>query len=132
MCPLAHDPVHRPAHYTFGSVQVIDLIEGVDAPYHLGNVIKYVARAGKKGDNFIEDYEKARWYLRRFIERGVFTERLRTLSAAMVQHIVTQDWKMPPDATAILLTVALDANNGMRLRHALDRLDTLLDNCDAR
>jgi len=35
----------------------------------LGNVIKYVARAGKKTSNPIEDLEKAKWYLERHIQK---------------------------------------------------------------
>jgi hypothetical protein len=33
----------------------------------LGNVIKYVARAGKKDTDPIQDLEKAAWYLNREI-----------------------------------------------------------------
>jgi hypothetical protein len=32
-------------------------------------VIKYVARAGRKTDNPIEDLEKAKWYIEREIEK---------------------------------------------------------------
>ena len=44
----------------------IDFIEAKDLNYRLGNVVKYVSRAGKKGDP-IEDLEKALWYLQREI-----------------------------------------------------------------
>ena len=30
---------------------------------------RYIARAGKKGDNALEDLKKARWYLDRFIRK---------------------------------------------------------------
>lgn len=33
----------------------------------LGNTVKYIARAGKKGDR-VEDLKKALWYLQREIE----------------------------------------------------------------
>jgi hypothetical protein len=34
--------------------------------FHLGNAVKYIARAGKKDPNRLrEDLEKARWYLDR-------------------------------------------------------------------
>lgn len=45
---------------------MIDFIEDQQLPYHLGNVIKYIARAGYKGDK-LEDLKKARWYLDRYI-----------------------------------------------------------------
>ncbi len=62
------DPVLHPPHYTFGSIEVIEAIEAWELGFHLGNVIKYVARAGRKGSK-IQDLEKARWYLTREIER---------------------------------------------------------------
>lgn len=121
------DMVNHPPHYTFGNTEVIDFIEGVGAPYHLGNVIKYVARAGKKGHPR-EDYEKARWYLHRYINLGWSAPRpIRSLSAALVQHIVTKDWGFTGDVAAVLLCVALDGDSRMRLRHALERLDALID-----
>ena len=61
-----HDPVNRPAHYTYGSIEVIDIIEALGLPYHLGNVVKYVARAAHKG-NEVQDLRKAVWYLERYI-----------------------------------------------------------------
>ena len=62
------DPVNHPAHYCLGGVEVIDAIEAWELPYHLGNVVKYVARAKHKGDE-LTDLRKARWYLDRYIGR---------------------------------------------------------------
>jgi len=62
--------VSRPAHYTSSKVEVIDAIEAWGLGYHLGNVVKYVARAGKKNPTKdIQDLEKAAWYLNRRIEK---------------------------------------------------------------
>ena len=63
---IKHDAVNHPSHYTRGKIEVIDFIEDQQLPYHLGNVIKYIARAGYKGDK-LEDLKKARWYLDRYI-----------------------------------------------------------------
>jgi hypothetical protein len=60
------DNINHPAHYKTGGIETIDFIEAKDLNYRLGNVIKYVARTGKKGDP-IEDLKKARWYLDREI-----------------------------------------------------------------
>lgn len=65
------DMVNHPPHYTYGQVEVIDVIEdvcedGFDG-YLLGNVMKYVMRHRHK--NGVEDLRKARWYLDRLIER---------------------------------------------------------------
>ena len=62
------DAVNHPAHYTYGSIEVIDIIEALGLPYHLGNAVKYIARAGKKDpDKETEDLRKAVWYLNRYI-----------------------------------------------------------------
>ena len=64
--PTKEDVINHPSHYTRGNIEVIDFIEDQQLPYHLGNVIKYIARAGHKGDK-LEDLKKARWYLDRYI-----------------------------------------------------------------
>jgi hypothetical protein len=60
------DPVNHPPHYKSGGIETIDFIEAKDLNYRLGNVVKYVSRAGKKGDP-LQDLEKAAWYLQREI-----------------------------------------------------------------
>ena len=63
-----NDPVHNPPHYKSGGIEVIDVIEAFDLNFRLANVIKYVLRAGRKGDA-LQDLEKAAWYLDRQIKR---------------------------------------------------------------
>ena len=65
---VKEDMVNHPPHYTVGGVETIDFIEAKGLNYHLGQVIKYVSRAGKKGDA-LQDLQKARWYLNREIAR---------------------------------------------------------------
>lgn len=60
------DMVNRPPHYTAGGIETIDYIEAKGLNYHLGNVVKYVSRAGLKGST-LEDLKKAKWYLEREI-----------------------------------------------------------------
>ena len=62
------DSIDHPPHYTFAAIEPIDVIESWELGFHLGNVLKYVARAGRKGDK-MEDLRKARWYLDREITR---------------------------------------------------------------
>ncbi|MBO4584315.1 MAG: DUF3310 domain-containing protein [Clostridia bacterium] len=64
--PPEHDPVNHPSHYCDGGIETIDFIEAKKLPYHLGNAVKYISRAGKKNDA-LEDLKKARWYLDRYI-----------------------------------------------------------------
>lgn len=66
---LTHDFVNNPPHYTDGGIDTLSFIEAKDLNFRLGNVVKYVSRAGKKLDSDpIQDLEKARFYLEREIE----------------------------------------------------------------
>lgn len=60
--------VERPSHYTGhpSGVECIQITEHMN--FCRGNAIKYVWRAGEKG-NEIEDLMKARWYIDREISR---------------------------------------------------------------
>lgn len=60
------DAVNHPPHYQAGGLEAIDVIEAFDLGFCLGNTVKYVLRAGRKGDA-TEDLKKARWYLDREI-----------------------------------------------------------------
>ena len=58
-----------PTHYQ-GTTQPIDLINAQNLNFNLGNVVKYVCRAGKKqGENVLSDLEKAKNYINYEIER---------------------------------------------------------------
>ena len=56
--------VDHPAHYNDhpSGVECIDVVEHMS--FNVGNAVKYLWRAGLKGDR-IEDLEKARWYIDR-------------------------------------------------------------------
>jgi hypothetical protein len=60
------DMVNSPPHYTAGGVETIDFIEAKNLNYNLGNAVKYITRAGLKG-NRVEDLQKAKWYIEREI-----------------------------------------------------------------
>lgn len=69
------DPVENPSHYTETKIEVIDYIEDKNLGFCLGNVIKYISRAGRKEsanksqkEKMIQDLKKARWYLNRRIK----------------------------------------------------------------
>lgn len=66
--PPPQPEIDHPAYYNTGSIEVIDAIEDWQLGFHLGNTVKYVARAGKKPDSTeLADLQKARWYLDRYI-----------------------------------------------------------------
>lgn len=61
------DMIGEPPHYKSATgLQAIDVIEAFNLGFHLGNVVKYILRSGRKG-NALEDLKKARWYLERHI-----------------------------------------------------------------
>lgn len=62
------DPVNHPSHYTShpSGVECIQVTEHMN--FCVGNAVKYLWRAGQKGDH-LEDLKKARWYIDREIER---------------------------------------------------------------
>ncbi len=62
------DDINNPSHYTHGKIQTIEVIEDWEMNFHLGNVIKYISRAGRKEDR-LKDLKKAQWYLNREISR---------------------------------------------------------------
>ncbi|WP_253270272.1 DUF3310 domain-containing protein [Staphylococcus shinii] len=68
-----NDIVNKPSHYTYGKIEVIDYCEQVCKEYpselapYVFNVIKYISRSELK--NGKEDCEKAKFYLKRIIEK---------------------------------------------------------------
>ena len=76
--------VEHPDHYqTSAGLEAIDVIEAFfyDS-FHLGNVFKYIARAGRKGD-YVEDLQKAAWYLQREIDRDKRLDRVAAEASGM-------------------------------------------------
>jgi hypothetical protein len=63
-----HEAVNHPTHYTShpSGVECIQITEYFN--FCIGNAIKYLWRAGLKGDA-IEDLKKARWYVDRELIR---------------------------------------------------------------
>ena len=58
-----------PSHYQ-GKTQPIDLITAQNLNFNLGNVVKYVCRAGKKqGESNLKDLNKAKDYINYEIKR---------------------------------------------------------------
>jgi len=62
------DLVNHPPHYKShpSGIECIQVTEHMN--FCLGNAVKYIWRAGLKGDS-IQDLEKAAWYLGREIQR---------------------------------------------------------------
>ena len=58
-----------PEHYQRGIIEVWDFIDDQKLDYFLGNVVKYVCRAGHKSkEQEIDDLRKAKAYISKKIE----------------------------------------------------------------
>ena len=60
IAPLIHEAKRKnegPDYYQRGNIEVWDFIRDQSLNYHLGNVIKYICRAGYK-DNDLKDLKK--------------------------------------------------------------------------
>lgn len=69
------EKVNHPKHYNEhpAGIECIDVVEHFN--FNIGNAIKYLWRAGLKG-NQEEDLKKAAWYVNREIEK-LATDKLR-------------------------------------------------------
>ena len=64
------DVINNPSHYCFGKYEPVKVIQDWGLGFCLGNVIKYIARAGKKdGNSTLQDLKKAKKYLEFEIEK---------------------------------------------------------------
>lgn len=63
------DQIDHPQHYTQhpSGVECIQITEHMS--FNLGNAVKYIWRAGLKGDNALYDLMKAEWYIKRELKR---------------------------------------------------------------
>ena len=69
----------QPAYYQRGRIEVWDFIRDQGLPFHLGNAIKYICRAGHK-DSYEQDLQKAIHYLENELQhatRGGIQARIR-------------------------------------------------------
>jgi hypothetical protein len=89
------DNINHPRHYTGGLVSAH--IECIDITRHLsftqGNAVKYVWRAGRKGDSdtALEDLEKALWYLDDWETSGPYCPPVSEPAHAIVRLLPARD-----------------------------------------
>jgi hypothetical protein len=75
------DAVNHPAYYGGESdpFETIKVIEAWSLNFNIGSCVKYLSRAGKKGDR-LEDLRKAAWYLNREI---AYSEQIAIYAAEL-------------------------------------------------
>jgi hypothetical protein len=119
------DSVNHPSHYTFSSIETIEVIEQLtDSQQHLGTAVKYLSRAGKKSvQKEKEDLDKAIWYLRRYIKQFGLTIRNRYhMADPNLTERVLKEWGLTPERTMALRCI-FEAQS-----HAVGRRKQLLEN----
>lgn len=83
------EAVNHPAHYGGADdpYEAIKVIEAWGLGFCLGNTVKYISRAEKKGAA-VEDLRKAAWYLQREIDKRTRTPEAERLNcgARSVPH----------------------------------------------
>lgn len=73
---MSFDNIKNPKHYTEGrDYEPHAVIEDWGLNFNLGNALKYISRAGRKGDP-LEDLQKARQYINFEIDR-IYNERAK-------------------------------------------------------
>ena len=113
---MTNDNVNHPSHYCDGRrYEPMDVIENWSLGFHLGNAVKYISRAGRKGDA-IEDLEKARWYLDRYMKENGHGTDMRTSCDA-----VRKDRGLSPMLGCILENISRGGD--FDLEDARDLLD---------
>lgn len=96
----------NPAYYKGEKIECIEVIEQLNLPFHLGAVLKYIWRAGKKGD-LLEDLEKAQWFLSRYISNER-ERRAMSSSATNVERDVCCMEQEKPHARIVALSSPLN------------------------
>lgn len=71
------DSPASPGYYKVGGFELSDVVEALGLGFHLGNVLKYLWRAGRKDPaRVVEDLEKAIVYIQRYIKMHSTSEKL--------------------------------------------------------
>lgn len=94
-----NEAVNHPSHYTYGSIETINMIESCGWLPHFcaGNALKYLTRHEHKGKK-IEDLEKADWYITKLIEYyKKEEEKNKPVEREVDSDIVEQDDETPEE-----------------------------------
>lgn len=97
--------VNHPSHYTFGKIEVIDVIDDWDLTFCVGNTIKYIARAGKKdGSTLLQDLKKAVWYLQHEINHG--SKHRHHITTIELKNVIA-DWQLSSCLNKVIESIYL-------------------------
>lgn len=107
--PAGIDPqmIANPPHYVKGrKIEPIQVIEEWSFCHHLGCVVKYVARIGRKNpileQTRLEDLKKAEWYLMREIGTKACTRIPNPRRFSTAGETVAKDWQLSPSLSRVI------------------------------
>lgn len=111
---MTPDIINHPPHYAGlpASVECIDITRHL--PFSLGNAVKYLWRAGKKGGSKhkqAEDLRKAVWYIRDFIDHPIKFDSSAAIAVASLIKVDQQDdcmWSIINSTNLLYLIMSID------------------------
>ena len=83
---MAHTNLTGPSYYKRGGIDVWDFIRDQGLNFHLGNAVKYIARAGYK-ESKIQDLRKAIHYLQNELENEIVSDETSERIQKSIQDI---------------------------------------------
>lgn len=133
---MKNNEINNPSHYTDGrAFQPKDVIRALYLNFNLGNVVKYISRAGRKpGESKYKDLSKAKTYL------GFEIEYLKTNPHSPYIHVrdytfylkaVAEDWGLTEEEKAIIKCIVTNRFNWPILETAYKQLEDLCKKCHA-
>lgn len=111
-----NDTINHPKHYNKGKIEVIDYIEDRTVDFCIGNVIKYVARAGSKGDA-VEDLKKALFYINYRIKNGLDCVMCDTENCFYTAEEFAKDQSLSRNLTKVLVKIDRALWNGIMINY---------------
>jgi hypothetical protein len=97
--------INHPTHYGGANnpYEAIKVMEACNCGGHLFNALKYLSRAGKKeGQSLKKDLNKALWYLKRMLEKGIKNGFVRQSDNPFKPLDVAKAWGLSKDLTNAL------------------------------
>lgn len=131
---MKNNEINNPSHYTDGrAFQPKDVIRELHLNFNLGNVVKYISRAGRKpGESKYKDLSKAKTYL------GFEIEYLKNNPQFPFIHLrehtfyfeaIAKDWGLTEEEKAIIKCIVTNRFNWPKLETAYKQLEDLINNC---
>lgn len=125
--------VDHPDHYISGrTFEPIDVITSWGLGFCLGNAVKYISRAGRKGPA-LDDLRKAKWYIDYEIVHGTpmepcSDEMRRELSRPAL--LVARDWRLSDELAGVLGRIVTGTSKD--LMDASDTLAEIIESMEAK